>query len=104
MKDLWKKKERGGFLFHSHSSHLLPMSKGKIQMTGFTRAVCIQQCHIPPSASSRSPGLKISDKTIAFANPLPASLSAPHKGNRHEKPWHKKPRHKSIIHTSAIIH
>ena len=40
MKDLWKKKERGGFLFHSHSSHLLPMNKGKIHMTGFTSAVC----------------------------------------------------------------
>jgi hypothetical protein len=54
---------------------------------------------IPPRASRRLPGLKISDKTLAFANPLWASLSAPHKGNRHEKP-----RHKSIIHTSAIIH
>jgi len=53
---------------------------------------------ILPGASRRLPGLKISDKTLAFANPLPASLSAPPKGIRHEKP-----RHKSIIHTSAII-
>jgi hypothetical protein len=59
----------------------------------------VSSAAIPPSASRRLPGLKISDKTLAFANPLPASLSAPHKGNRHEKPWHK-----SIIHTSAIIH
>jgi hypothetical protein len=50
-KDLWKKKVRNGFLFHSHSSSDLPMNREKIHMAGFTSAACTSA--VPRSRQAR---------------------------------------------------
>ena len=69
MKDLWKKKERGGFLFTSYSPHHLPMNRENVSVETLIWLLTFLGVFAVPAGKGKLE--KTSVRTSSFTSPPP---------------------------------